>query len=541
MDPLAPALADSAAYRDTIGSMAYYEGMGGMAVRGYGVVVGLGDKGTSECPKPIFDRLVESLHKQHAFIHPRVGVYTPTPEELIRDVDTAVVTVEGTIPPGAVAGTTFDVTVTALPGTNVKSLKGGRLFTTDLMVYRAVAPTVAMTGRAMARASGPLFINPFSTDGSATQANVLQGTILGGGEVLEDRRMRLVLPEPSYRVAKRIQDRINARFSSHGAAAVAQSPSYVQLQVPEAYHDDIGHFLELVRHLYLRQDAQFDLDRALALVEEIKRPSAPHADIALCFEGLGQAALPHLEELYSYPKEYVSFHAAVAGMRLGDYAAIDALAAHARDARSAYRFPAIRALGEAHEMPGAGMTLRALLDDGDARARIAAYEALVAREDVSISTIQLGEDNFYLDVLPNTRAAGVYVKRTGERRIAVFGGDLTVQPPAFYRAPDGAITIQADEQDDQLMLLRTVPATRSVSPPIPCGLAVRELVTLMGEAPRMNGAAVRGLGLDYGEVARALQQLCADGSIRAPFILEQPNLSELFGPSEPQRRPESEL
>ena len=42
VEPLASLLADSAAYRDTIGAYTYYEGLRSMRVRGYGLVVGLG-------------------------------------------------------------------------------------------------------------------------------------------------------------------------------------------------------------------------------------------------------------------------------------------------------------------------------------------------------------------------------------------------------------------------------------------------------------------------------------------------------------------
>ena len=51
---------------------------------------------------------------------------------------------------------------------------------------------------------------------------------------------------------------------------------------------------------------------------------------------------------------------------------------------------------------------------------------------------------------------------------------------------------------------------------------------------------VLGLGLGYGAVVRALYHLCEDKSINATFILEHPNVTELFGPPRPAGRPESE-
>ncbi len=155
-------LAKSAAYRDTIGSKTVYQGMAPMRVRGYGLVVGLGNNGSSDCPRPVYDRLIEALYKQHSFSSSVVGSRTISPERLIRDEDTAVVLVRGEIPPGAVAGSRFDVGVMAWPGTQTKSLRGGRLYTSDLHIYTTVAPNTTLSGQMLAKAAGPVFLNPFA-------------------------------------------------------------------------------------------------------------------------------------------------------------------------------------------------------------------------------------------------------------------------------------------------------------------------------------------------------------------------------------------
>jgi hypothetical protein len=262
----------------------------------------------------------------------------------------------------------------------------------------------------------------------------------------------------------------------------------------------------------------------------------------LCFEGLGQKAVPVLQDLYTHPKAYVSFHAAAAGLRLGDHLAGDVIARHAEDGQSEYRFQAIRALGEAKGMAGSVMTLRRLLGDADPRVEIAAYEAMVTRSDTSIRSVPVGRDNFILDEVPTARDAFVYAKRSGNRRVALFGRDLRCVPPLFYRAPDGSITITAQEHDDALTVLRRVVTTGSVSPPIPVPLELGALIPVMGNEAGVNlENEVVGLGLEYGAVVRALHHLCRDGSVNAEFVLEQPNVAELFGPSAPTGRPESEL
>jgi flagellar basal body P-ring protein FlgI len=547
VDPQAGALAASAAYRDTIGSYSHYEGMRAMRVRGYGLVVGLGKNGSRDCPRPIYDQLVQSLYKQHRFSTPVVGTERITPEQMINGIDTAVVLVQGEIPAGAVAEDRFDVAVMALPGTQTKSLRGGRLYTTELHVFRPTSPTTSITGKVLAKAAGPVFLNPFSDGDSATRTTPLEGVIAGGGVTLADRRIRLVLMEPSYLRAKQIRDRINAQYAGPMLTADATSPSFIQLRVPGAFHGDTAHFLALTRALYLSQDSRFEATRARLLADEMIRPNAPHEHIALALEGLGRRSLPVLADLYAHPKAYVSFHAAAAGLRLGDHVACDTMAVHARDPAGEHRFQAIRALGQTEGMAGAAMTLRQLLHDDDPRVQVEAYEQLIARGDPIIRSTPIAGDAFVLDLIPTARSTTsrggfVYVKRSGSHRIALFGQDLRCMPPVFYRAPDGSLTINADPGQEMLTIVRVAVSSGSVSAPIPAPTDLPSLVALMGrDADVGPDGEVLGLGLDYGAVARALYHLCEDGSVNATFRLEQPNVAELMGPPRRAGRPESEL
>jgi flagellar basal body P-ring protein FlgI len=542
VDPTAAAMAKSAAFRDTIGSMTHYEGMGPMRVRGYGLVVGLGKNGSSDCPRPIYDRLVQSLYKHHRFSSSVVGETGVTPEQMIADVDTAVVLVQAEIPPAAVEGTRFDVMVMALPGTQTKSLRGGRLFTTDLEVFRDVSPTASITGQVLAEAAGPIFINPFSDGDSPTKTNPLEGVVVGGGVTTKERRLRLVLSDPSYARARQIQDRINAQFTGPGRVADASSPSYVQLHVPKEYQEDAGHFLSLVRSLFVTRDPAFEATRARELAAELIQTAAPHAQIAWAFEGLGRSALPALGELYGHPRDQVSFHAGVAGIRLGDHVACDRMAFHASKVDGEYRFAAIRALGEAKGMGAAALALRKLLHDPDPRVQVAAYEALVQRDDPTIASIPIAGDNFVLDHIPASKTNFVYVKRSGSRRIALFGEDLRCTPPLLYRAPDGSVTVNAGDGASTLTVLRSAVARSSLSPPIAAPMELAALVPLLGnEAGVGMDGQVRGVGLDYGAIVRLLYHLCENRAVNARFVMEQPNAAELFGPPQPPSRPESEL
>ena len=539
VDPIDSPLAHSAAYRDTIGALTYYQGRGAMHVRGYGLVAGLGSNGTTTCPKRIYDKLIQTLYKHEKKTGSKIGVRSITPEEFIRDRDTAVVVVEGLIPAAATMGTPFELTVRAIPGTETKSLLGGRLHLTDLRIFRPLGGSVVRTGKVLAKASGPVFSNPFSGGGGATRVSALRGTVVGGGVTTEARRISLVLARPSYGMAKRIQDRINSQFGADHRVADATSPSFVRIHIPPKYAKDQAHFLSLLRGLFLSRDPAFVAVRAAALAEEIVKPDAPHALISVAFESLQRPALAELNRLYTHELDHVSFYAAAAGIRLEDHVAADAMAIHAEDPDCDFRFPAIRAMGQARGMAGARQTLRRLLDDQDPRVRIAAYEQLVELSDRAIITRKIGRENFYLDLVPSEGKPFIYTKRTGTRRVALFGRNIRCDPPAFYASPDGAIIINAALGAPHIDLIRAGRNGTS-SPPVPVQTDCAELIRLMGTDARVEGDKVVGLGLDYSAIVRALYHLAQDGSISAEFVLEQQGAAELLGPIRKQGRRETE-
>jgi hypothetical protein len=533
----------SAAYRDTIGQYTWVEGMRRMGVTGYGLVVGLGTRGSEDCPREVRDRLLQELHKRPEFHRAGTSANPLTPEMMIQDPDTAVVAVQGEIPAGAVKGSRFDVRASALPGTQTTSLRGGWLYNCHLSYYRMVTPTAGVSGQALAWAEGPLLLNPFSDrPDAATRSPGRAGHVVGGGIVAADRRLHLVLFRPSYSKAQAIATRINARFSGAHKVADPTSPSYIRLRVPDEYARDPKRFIALVQHLYLPQGAGFGALRARELAEEVVKPDAPYEDIALAWEGIGRTVLPTISKLYSHEVAVVRYCAALAGLRLGDDVAIEVVADQARDARSPYRFDAICALGESRGVPRAARPLRMLLDDSDAAVRVAAYEALLERGDPEIETRRIGRDNFALDSVPSATEHLIYVKRSDDRRIAVFGSGVRCQPPLFWRHPSGEVTVNAFEADTGVTVHCKDRRTGSLAPPRQVSFDVTELVGLLGSRPpRYPDDPNQGFGLDYGTVVQLIYELCDMRAIDARFMLERPSIGEMFGPLRPEGRPESEL
>ena len=535
-------LTDSAAYRDTVAEYAYVGGLRRLRVRGYGLVVGLGRNGSSQCPHSIAEQLKQEMYKTRKFAERR-GQHV-TPDRLLQDMDTAVVAVEGEIPAAALAGERFDIVVRAIPGTQTVSLGGGMLYECNLQIFRPAGAAGWIPGKTVATGVGPIYLNPFGrSEGAATKPNLREGMVIGGGASQEDRRIRLLLATPSYQMAIRIADCINDRFGKGGGkVADAVSPGEVKLQIPPAYRHHPKHFIALVQHLYPTLRPEFVAERTRRLGSEFDLPDAPHAEIALAWEGIGRNALPEIQKFYAHPRPACSFHAAAAGLLLGDDLAVETIEEHLRNPNSPHRQAAIRTLSAARDSLRAARPLRRALDDPEARIRTAAYEALRRRDDPTITSIEIGRGAFAIDLVPSGGEQLIYVKRREQRRIALFGQPILALPPLFYSSSDATLMIDAPAGATHLTLVRKSKVSGTASSPISAALDVPQLIALLGEdPPDAPNTPVRGLGVDYAEITRVLSELCRSKSINARFLLETPGDPVRLGRHTRPGRRESDL
>jgi len=530
---------------DTIGGVAYLRGGRWLAVRGYGLVAGLGKNGARECPRPLRSYMLQEIRKRLE----AGGVYGPdevriSAKQLLESVDTAVVEVTGLIPPGACQGARFDVRLRAVPGSDAKSLAGGRLYTCSLHTYRFDTRGGVVHGRPVASAAGPVFQNPFVGGGpAATEANPREATVLGGGKNLHARRMELVLNTGSHRLARQIMNRINERYGGGRRIAEAVSPSRIHLRAPRTWRGREDHFYSLVMHLPLAREEAYLFERARSLIEMLKEPDPPAEDIALVLEAMGQPAVEAVQPHYADRNRIVRYYCARVGLRLRDDAAVEVLAREAADPYSPFREAAIRELGSAEDVALARLPLRGLVNDPDERIRILAYEGLSKHNDEKVDRYMLGGNGeFVLDVVATKAEPLIYATRTMEGRIAVFGADLRCKPPLFYMHPDKIVTISADVGQEQLTLVRRAP-TGQVSEPLKISRRVVDLIRFLGGPAELDEQTgqVRGLGLLYGQVLGVIGSLCQSGAIPARLELQRAGVSELFGPVKRLIRPESEI
>jgi hypothetical protein len=534
---------DSYSYQDTVGSYCWIVGSRKMHVQGYGLVAGLGTNGSKQCPENIRKILLDEIRKKPAFQSPNRSMNT-SPEQLISSMDTAVVTVEAEIPAYATKGSHFDAFIRALPGSDVKSLEGGRLYTADLHIVAATSDGSLREGAVLATADGPLFMNPFGhKPDAATKTDLRSARIINGGTCLEDRRIHLALLHPSYQVAVRIAKRINDRFGNAGKVADPLSDTQIKIVVPREFRNDPADFLRQTRHLFVPRPPGFDEQRAKKLAEEIENPDAPHEDIALCWEAMGKTVLPIIRPLYNDPRRHVSFYSAQAGLRMLDEPAGEVLIRHALSQRTSFplRTQAIRELGRVNNFRRNTEALEKLLDDEDPRIRVAACDALTSHRSDRIKTRKIGNGGFIFGLVESDRPPLIYAAINKQPKIVLFGSGIRCGQEVFYAHRDDALILSARPQEPTITLVRKTPYLGIVSDPIPVSRKVADLIEMLGETPEVEDGKVKGVGMNYSQIVEILGSLCHDRAISAAFMLQQPAVADMFGPLRVPGRPESEL
>jgi hypothetical protein len=539
----------------TVGEFATLIGGGSLFLDGHGLAVGLGQNGSSEVPPQLKKHLVEYMLKEGVG-SALGGARAVMPSRMIADKDTAVVRLAAVVPPGAPKGWKFDVQVTALTRSGTRSLDGGRLYAFPLFMGTGEGVPPSSGARAWAMAEGSVFLNPFLDPERAADApRFREGRLIGGGQVIEPRPLRLVLAEPDYARCNVIQRRINQRFGQPIRVANAKNPSTIHLSIPPAYSDNYDHFLRLVTHLPLQAGPGRWEARAREIAKEISQPGTNHEGLALVWEAMGSQIVGTCQKLYDSKNAAAAFYASRTGLRLKDKMAADVMMRFAQTTGSPFRVPAIEELGRQEWLLRSVPLLRQLVDDESVLVRIAAYESLVKLGDTSLVTRIDVAGEFKLDLVTSRRSYVIYATQSGEKRITLFGRDMAVDERLFFDMPDGLVTMadkrvdvdkkgqvwtaaklkalspeqreqkkQELRKDTRLMIFRKIPRTGRISAPFYVKFFVRDLVEALGErAVKDPNGDFRGMELTYGQVAAVLYRMCEkDKDIPAKFVLQRP-------------------
>ena len=526
---------------DTISSITYLADAEGRLVRGFGIVCGLGDNGSSGCPTGVREYLIESMTKESETWSSLEQRKRFSPGDLIDSSSTAVVEVLGIVPAGAPAGTRFDIEARAIPGTATKSLSGGLLLPCELLLPDPTGGDAALAGGTIvAHAGGPLFVTeataPAVRGGPGAQP---RGYVLGGGHSTDERSTRLLLREPSYPMARRLEQRINERFGQRPPVAEAMSRGYLELHTPREYAEQPENFLQLTTHLYLEDHPAFTTAKLRELTRLATLPNAQYEHLSLAWEGIGPTAIPQIQPLYSHENSRVRFAAARAGLKLGDVNALPVLAEVAASTDRVFALAAIGELGRCR-YPQAAAQLAPLLDSQESEIRIATYQALLKHRYPGIDSqpmpavLDEAQLNFVLDVIESVGEPLIYVRSTHVPRIAVFGARTSISLPVFYAADDDSVTLNATEDGGDITLFTKHSGHVSEALLVPPRVA--DLVAALGDVPTRDEAdRLRGIGLPYSQVVQVLATLCADGTIPARLEIERIGIVDVLDERAPER------
>jgi len=484
----------------TIGSLVKVIAPEPIPVEGFGLVVGLEGTGSAECPPEIRAYLRQYILKQ---LPPKSGLNV---DEFISSPDTAVVLVEGVIPAIASKNQYFDVKVTALPGTQTISLDRGRLLTAELRI----PGSFGVKTRILADAEGPIYIDRIDDP----TIDKRTGHILAGGKVLNEYKVILSLNKPDFRMANRIRNLINGRFGDDVAKGVLADR--VDLIAPTQYKEQKKRFISIVTSMYLTQDPKINDERIKTYVERLSGSgSAYSSEIAL--EAIGNQCLGELGVLLDSADEKVRLHAARCMLNLGSDDGLAALRRIAQDKESAYRIEALESITAGARRNDAVSISRKLLRDDDFQIRLAAYEQLRKLDDVAISQEFIG-GNFYLEQVSQTGNKTVFISRSGQPRLVMFGAPISCTGNIFVQSRDGDIVINAPAGQKYVNIIRKHPKRPDVIAQLSSSFEVGDIIRTLCNEPIQEGDKVRGgLGVSYADAAAILKKLCDMGVVDAEF------------------------
>jgi flagellar basal body P-ring protein FlgI len=486
----------------TIGSLVEVVYPESISMEGYGLVGGLRGTGSMECPPQIRAYLTRYIMAQLS------EDTMPKAESLIDSPNTAVVLIQAVVPIQDAKSEYFDVVVTALPGTQTTSLERGWLFPSEMKI----AGSFGIKTDILADAQGPVFIDKIDS----SNIDKRTGFILAGGKSLTDYKIVLVVKKPGFEMTNAIRNRLNQRFGRDIAGAV--SPGRIEVTIPSKYREDRKRFISLVRALYLTETPEITRERINNYIGQLTlSPEGQESEVAL--EAIGNQSLADLFGLLNSSDERVRLRAARCMLNLGNSAGLEPLRRIAMDRSSGYRLDALEAIASSSiSRQTAATVARALLNDNDFNVCLFAYEQLRKLNDITITGEPIGK-NFFLEQIVRSERKTIYVTRSGQPRIVLFGAPIICNRDIFVQSPDKEITINAPAGQDALSIIRAHPIRDDVVASMKSSFDLGDVIRTLCTEPLTEGQKGRGgLGVSYAEVIALLKQMCDKGAVNAEFL-----------------------
>ncbi len=241
---------------------------------GYGLVVGLAGTGDRTRNAPFTEESIQAMLE-------RMGVNVRGSQ--LKTQNVAAVSITATMPAFARAGSSIDVTVSALGDST--SLQGGTLIASSLR---------ALDGQIYAVAQGPIAVSGFKAQGagaSISRGVATSGRIAGGAIVEREvpyalrsaQTLKLALKNPDFTTANMIAAAINGRFA--GTAAVLD-PATVEIGPGAGFQGSVVDLIAMVENLPVSVDQP-----ARVVVNEASGTVVMGADVRISPVAIAQGGL----------------------------------------------------------------------------------------------------------------------------------------------------------------------------------------------------------------------------------------------------------
>ena len=404
-------------------------------IHGIGLVVGL--KGTGSAAKDTGQRkfLQESMSKSNRI---------DDVDELLASEETEIVILQGQLPAAAKAGDRIDLKVVTMNDSDATSIADGNLMEAELLPMARLGRGVKR-GHAAASARGMVLTDDLFTarQGGNTK---LEGVILGGGKVIKDRPLGLIIQPEKFnqKTSMQISQAINARFlqssrSGQDGVAEPKTDRLIELQVPLNYRRNVGHYVSVINQVSFAEPKSHTLKRMETLEQQIGDP-AQAALAALRLEAIGRDAVPILRRGLTHQDLEVRFRAAESLAYLEDTSGLDVLQEAVHN-EPAFRWQALTALSAINDTSATEMLTRMLDGDG-AETRYGAFCAL--RDSINPPGMTEGEwmgSSFFLCVVSSESEPMVHISRKDRPEIVVFGEQAAFEPGYVHVQPGLTVTI----------------------------------------------------------------------------------------------------
>ena len=534
----------------TVGSLATLDGYGGMLVSQYSLVVDLDGTGSRQIPEELRQFLMSQLSKQGVGVA-STGWGHLSPERMLGSKSSAIVSVEGMIPPGAVKGQRFDLLVSAYPGTDTTSLANGRLWRCDLSPAGLQMPGGFIKNEAQAK--GPIYMSPLQDTPTVNKSAIdlqRQALVIAGGRVTNDRQLRLVLNRPDYKVSRTIANRINEKYKfprDRRPIAEAKTASYIQLNIPKRWAYNSQELLSLIMSTYLQVSPGFEAKKAAQLARVLERDPSQSDRVVLAWRGLGNLSLEVLRLLYEHEKPHVSHAAITAGAWLGDEKTSSYLLKMATDPDPDIRKFAAKNLSYLEDSIIGSVAMRKLLDDEDDDVRIEAYNGVAETGHMALDRMVIkndfGETSFVIDRIKGVKRPLVFVTHEkGMPRIVLFGDQMKLSDTGIGTVWENRLMLRADSANHVMVyylmsefekekIVRNSIDKEKVRERLEEGKKysldskVAALAYFLGHKPSKEDSQA-GLGLNYSQVVDVLYELSKQGFIDAPVKIHMSDLQK---------------